>query len=1127
MNQIRMLVTLVALLFTLPVGADSAPAQQGTLSLNTADFKQAGMAKLDGEWAFYWQQLLSPGELAVASASPSTISIPGLWNNGAVEGISYDAFGYATLVLNIELPPEKQNYLLKMQSLPSAYRLWANGEVVAENGIVGKDQGSEQPWFSPKVVPIYVDQASLQLVLQISNFHHKEGGVWRSFVLATPDHLFDIRDLPVISDAFLFALLFAIGLYYVALFVLRRKERAAFWFGLFCLAIGSRSILVGERLFYGFDLGLSWATLQTFEHVLFFLCLPTFTWFFYYLFPSQVKKWLPQVSSVICALTIVATLLLPTYLYAHLSFPYQIFVLLMSVPILFFMAKLIADRKKGSWLFGLSFLMLFAAVLHDLLYTHFIVHGRPMVQLGVIAFVITQSMILNRRYVQSLSLVEAMTRELKSRNEELVKLDQVKDDFLAHTSHELRTPIHGIAGLAHALLLESEKNGNGKITDHQSHQLTLIESSAKRLGYLVNEILDFSKLKHQELSLKLGDVNLASVLGVTVRLLEPLVASKPVTFKSDIPPLLPAVKADENRLQQILFNLIGNAVKYTSRGEIRVKASVLEGFVEISIEDTGPGISDAHRDVLFEPFKQLNRDSDSGVEGTGLGLSITQKLLELHNSKLCIDSEEGKGTRVHFLLPIASGALISEAKADYLVTDGDVVATHDLLTEHDEVNATPVMPPVEKGRSHRILVVDDEEVNRQVSYSQLRVEGYQVVLCASGEEALELLEHDKPDLVLLDLMMPQMNGFEVCDAIREQYDRFELPVLMLTASHQMDDVVKALNIGANDYLSKPYHEEELFARVYSLINASESQQRAQENQRLQVEVTRRKEAQDKLRLANQRLVNLLDNADESILLLDPLGRILYSNRAARGLLDDDLIPLKGQPIDEVISTDLLNDLRVLSSSDRPKKQKTFLQATREDRTGGEQTLAVYAACFELRGQLFINLFIPPENTGLTLHQSTTDLHSISQDLTASQERISSLESMVQEIVSSTSLGRLAAENTRPGLVRGNTGEVDLRLLLVNTLRLSLSLWEQYTGKSKVELAEESKIWRVYIDGSTFKTRTFDKYLSVKTLPKKPRWRSVIRTASYVKLQCAITETERAELDHLIDAVERESIDAGS
>lgn len=1115
MIQIRILITLMAVFFTLSAGATPPSAQEGVLSLNTSEFRQAGMAQLDGDWAFYWQQLLSPAELEAEPSRSSTISIPGLWNKGAIEGVSYDAFGYATLVLTIELPKEKQNYLLKMQSLPSAYKLWANGDVVAENGVVGRDQDSEQPWFSPKVVPIYVDKASLQLVLQISNFHHKEGGVWRSFILATPDHLFDIRDLPVISDAFLFALLFAIGLYYVALFIMRRKERAAFWFGLFCLAIGSRSILVGERLFYGFDIVFSWSTLQRLEHILFFLCLPTFTWFFYYLFPSYVKKWLPQLSSLICALTIVATLLLPTYIYAQLSFPYQIFVLLMSAPILFYMVKLVIDRKKGSLLFGLSFLMLFAAVLHDLLYTHFIVHGRPMVQLGVIAFVITQSMILNRRYVQSLSLVEAMTRELKSRNEELVKLDQVKDDFLAHTSHELRTPIHGIAGLAHALLLESKQNGNGRMTENQSHQLTLIESSAKRLGYLVNEILDFSKLKHQELSLKLVDVNLASVLGITVRLLEPLVSSKPVTFKADIPSLLPAVKADENRLQQILFNLIGNAVKYTARGEIRVKASVLDGFVEISIEDTGPGISDVHRDILFEPFKQLNRDADSGVEGTGLGLSITRKLLELHNSKLCIDSEEGKGTRVHFLLPVASGALISEAKADYLVTSNETI------------DVTPAQATVGKEISHRVLVVDDEEVNRQVTYSQLRLEGYQVVLCASGESALELLEHDKPDLVLLDLMMPQMNGFEVCDAIREQYDRFELPVLMLTASHQMDDVVKALNIGANDYLSKPYHEEELFARVYSLINASESHQRAQENQRLQAEIARRKEAQDKLRLANQRLINLLDAADEAILLLDQHYSIVYSNQAAQALLDDDLIALKGQPIDEAISSELLKDLRALSLSDQPKKQKKFLQATRDNRAGDTQFLSVYATCFELRGQFFINVFIPRDVTDSPQHRSTTDLQSITQDLTASQERISSLENMVQEIVSSTSIGRLVAENPPPSLVREDTGEVDFRLLLVNTLRLSLSLWEQYTGKSKIELAEESKIWRVYIDGSTFKTRTFDKYLSVKTLPNKPRWRSVIRTASYIKLQCAITESERSELDHLVDAVEHEAIDAGS
>ena len=1121
MKQLRIFITLIVMFLTLSVGASIPSAEQGALSLNTPDFRQAGMAKLDGAWSFYWQQLLLPTEFNSTSTGSSYMSVPGLWNNGAIDGLSYDAFGYATLVLDIELPQEKQSYLLKIQSLPSAYRLWANGNLVAENGVVGINQAIEEPWFTPKVIPLYVEEGQLQLVLHISNFHHKEGGVWRSFILATPEHLFDIRDLPVISDAFLFALLFAIGLYYVALFIMRRKERAAFYFGLFCLAVGSRSVLVGERLFYGFDFGFSWSTLQVLEHVLFFFCLPAFAWFFYYLFPKQINKWLPQICSVVCFVAVVSTLILPTHLYAKLSFPYQIFILLMSAPIFVYMVKLIFERQKGSLLFGLSFLFLIASVLHDVLYTHFIVHGRPMVQLGVIAFVITQSMILNRRYAQSLSLVEAMTRELKSRNDELVKLDQVKDEFLAHTSHELRTPIHGIAGLAHALLIDNKGGGIGRISENQRHQLTLIESSAKRLGYLVNEILDFSKLKHQELSLKLGDVNLASVLAISLRLLEPLVASKPVAFKTDIPLRLPVVKADENRLQQILFNLVGNAVKYTPRGEISVKARVLDGFVEVSIEDTGPGISEAHRDILFEPFKQLNRDEDKGVEGTGLGLSITQKLLELHGSKLFINSEVGKGTRVHFLLPVASSALISEANAEHLVTSHDV----NEVVVSEEIDAPPKSPGVREDSLFRVLVVDDEEVNRQVINSQLHVEGYKVILCSSGEEALAILEQDKPDLVLLDLMMPEMNGFEVCDAIREQYDRFELPVLMLTASHQMDDVVKALNIGANDYLSKPYHEEELFARVYSLINASESHKRAQENQRLQVEVVRRKEAQGKLRLANQRLVNLLDNADESILLLDHRYCVVYSNRAANTLLDDDLVSLKGQPVDELLSIDCLKQLTDIPS-DQLKKHKNVLYTERENSAGVLQTLTIYTTYFELKDQWFINLFIKPSERSLEKSCSNGDLQSITKALSVSQDRLCSLENVVQEIVSSSNIERLVSEQASALSLPESSSEDDGRLLLINALRLALNLWELHTGKSKIELAEESKIWRVYIDGSTFKTRTFDKYLSVKTLPKKPRWRSVVRTASYVKLQCAITEAEREALDHLISAVESAFIDIG-
>ncbi len=1097
MNPVCSLFVFITMLITIPVHASSQLAQQGNISLNTEKFKQTGLATLDGEWGFYWGQLLMPHELKKSTKPSTFMSIPGLWNHDAIQGQNFKKFGFATVTLTLDLPPGQHYYFLKMPSLPSAYTLWANGAQVAKQGEVAKNKSSEIPWVSPRVIPIYAENSSLQLILQLSNFHHKEGGIWRSIVLASPDNLFVIRDFPVITDAILFSVLLTIGLYFLMLYLTRNKEKAALYFALFCLVVAGRSALVGEKILYGLDFGISWPVLHMVEYQLFFLSVPVFAWFFYQFYQHQVSVWLPLFCSAIAGIAFISTLLLPIHIYALLTVPYQVFGLLMAAPFSYYLFKLVAKKEEGAVLFSISFLLLILMSLHDVLYSHFVLPGPPLVQLGVIAFVISQSLVLNRRYGKSLSLVEAMAQELKSHNDELLKLDQLKDEFLAHTSHELRTPIHGIAGLADALL----KNDSHQLAPLQSHQLNLIQSSAQRLGFLINDILDFSVLKHQKLALNISEVNLTTALSVSMRVLEPLLVNKPVTFKSYIPDDLPNVKADEHRLQQILFNLLGNAVKFTLRGEINIKVTRQDDCLEICIEDSGPGIKEELDNILFKPFSRLDSHASGHEQGSGLGLGITQNLLALHNSQLFIHSEEGKGTQVRFKLPICGEALVHQAQL--LTPQPPLMKNQASTTSLNQV-----------ARGARILVVDDEEVNRQILYSQLQVQGYDVVLCGSGEEALSWLENEKPQLILLDLMMPQLNGFEVCEAIREQYNRFELPILMLTASHQVKDVVKALNIGANDYLFKPYHEVELLARMHSLISAGESHKHALDNKRLNSEISRRKDAQEKLRHSNQRLLNVLNNADDAILLLDNSCCVIYANQAACVLLEDDGCTIKDQSIEQILCPRLYQDLLTLAAS-RSQEDKQLYASNRTDSLGKSVALTVFASAFHVAGKRFINLCVQPAKLILNNQQKVQAMQSLSRELSMSRERIMSLEKVVVDIAVNAIGNTEAAPQAHVK---------DPRALLVNTLRLSIALWEQHTGKGKIELAEDSKIWRTHIDGSTVKTRTLDKYLSVKSLPQKPRWRSVIRTANFVVQQCPLNEADRKRIEQYVCSLEQDFLE---
>lgn len=386
-------------------------------------------------------------------------------------------------------------------------------------------------------------------------------------------------------------------------------------------------------------------------------------------------------------------------------------------------------------------------------------------------------------------------------NERLQHVDQLKDQFLANTSHELRTPLQGIIGLSESWFEKTEN-------DQLREDLSMITSSGKRLANLVNDILDFSKLKNYDIDLLRKPVNLRVLVNIVLHSNAPLVRNKSLELINAIPEDLPAADADENRLQQVLYNLVGNAIKFTESGKIKVSAFEKEGQLQISVEDTGTGIPENKRDTIFQEFEQGDGSTIREFAGTGLGLSISKRLVELHGGEMWVESEVGKGSVFLFTLPI------SKEKATTLT----------------RLKAVPKMPYIPSSILSgavgmvgegviRILVVDDEPINQQVLKNHLANPEFHLTQAMNGEQAIEKIQNDEPfNLVLLDVMMPQMSGYEVCQKIREKYLPSELPVIMVTAKDQLQDVVQGLSIGANDYLSKPFHKEELLARIKTQID---------------------------------------------------------------------------------------------------------------------------------------------------------------------------------------------------------------------------------------------------------------------------------------------------------------------
>lgn len=403
-------------------------------------------------------------------------------------------------------------------------------------------------------------------------------------------------------------------------------------------------------------------------------------------------------------------------------------------------------------------------------------------------------------------------------NRRLREVDKLKDEFLANTSHELRTPLYGMTGLAESLI----DGARGELPEKAHQDLEMIVASGRRLSSLVDDILDFAKLRHGEMGLRLKAIDLEALAEVVVALSKPMADSKSLEIRNQLTNDLPLVHADENRLQQILFNLVGNAIKFTDAGFVELNADVEpnEKWLKVSIRDTGIGIPENQQAGIFDAFKQVDASSEREFGGTGLGLAISRSLVELHGGAMTVQSKPGEGSVFSLTLPVVEGGVEVETATQ----DSRPVPRPNFspVTDQDKSD-TASRPPIEAEAD--ILIVDDEPVVRRILANQLTSQGYRVSRAASGAEALEQLSKRRPDLVLLDVMMPKMSGFEVCRSLREQHSLEELPVIFLTAKSRVEDLVVGLAAGANDYLAKPISKSELLSRVRTHLDLLQNHRR--------------------------------------------------------------------------------------------------------------------------------------------------------------------------------------------------------------------------------------------------------------------------------------------------------------
>ncbi|MCD6188532.1 MAG: response regulator [Desulfuromusa sp.] len=358
--------------------------------------------------------------------------------------------------------------------------------------------------------------------------------------------------------------------------------------------------------------------------------------------------------------------------------------------------------------------------------------------------------------------IQEQNLELQAQKQQVEDANRIKSEFLSNMSHELRTPLNSVMALSRVLIMQTQE----KLSQEELNYLEIIQQNGKKLLALINSILDLSKIEAGKMDINPKKFSLQSSIETVMERLEPLAAEKGVTLHQEIPATLPQIENDEIRVDQILQNLIGNAIKFTADGRVTVSVESDSEKVTIQVADTGIGIAEPDLPHIFEQFIQVDGSSARAYEGTGLGLAIAYKAAKMLNGDLTVASTLGEGSTFTLTLPLRWAGVIPDFEPLSFSPSGE---------------AKPSQKSENTGERQRILLVEDNEAATIQVRKVLESAGYIVDVTRGGQEALAYVEQTIPDGIILDLMMPEMDGFEVLEKIRGTKATAKIPVLILTA----------------------------------------------------------------------------------------------------------------------------------------------------------------------------------------------------------------------------------------------------------------------------------------------------------------------------------------------------------
>ena len=648
-RKLIMLVILIisTILLLIPIGKNkigqvssekSPSVQDGVLNLTGWDFEKHNRINLNGKWEFYWNALLTKKDFENdIIKSDGLIDVPVVWNYFKIENKELSGFGYATYRLKVIVGDRDLNseelLSLRINPMSTSYKLFVDGKLLESNGQVGTSRESAKPEYQPKIVVFKPPAQEFNIIIQVSNFVYSRGGIWYDISIGNSKQINELNSMIVYKDAFLIGSGTIMMLFYLSVYLMYKDDKSSLYFSLLCLLHIVRVSLYGDYFIMKVFPSINFESIVSITYLTIYWMPAGMYLLVRRIFPKQSSRKVSMM--LICYATILSliTCIMPISIYTKFTYFIEGIMMISILNAVLVIFKAYLNKEKGSSILFIGGLGILVMGMHDILYQNNIINNPfgEMSSVGMFIFMFLLSFLLASRFASafkekeelSIMLTKSLEKE-KALTDKLYKLDKLKDEFLINTSHELKTPLHGIINITEAILQDSSK----EITPQKEESLNFVISVGKKLSNLINDIIDFQSLKNNSLKIDIRNFDISAPVQVAVEVLKYMCKGKELILINNIPTGRFYVKANENRVRQIIFNLLGNALRFTEKGQVEIIAEFQDEFIKISVRDTGLGIDKVNSSLIFESYEHFAENIITTNTSSGLGLTISKNLTE-------------------------------------------------------------------------------------------------------------------------------------------------------------------------------------------------------------------------------------------------------------------------------------------------------------------------------------------------------------------------------------------------------------------------------------------------------------------------------------------------------------------